>query len=55
MRRLLVGIAAIVVTLPFTCIVLFVSFYLWFGVASIEGTAGNPTESVPILFSTPQP
>jgi len=54
MRRLLVRIAAIVVTLLLACIALFVLFYLWFGVAWIEGGTIS-TESVTVVSITPQP
>ena len=54
MRRLLVCIAAIVVTLLLACIALFVLFKLWFGVAWIEGSTIS-TESVTVVPITPQP
>lgn len=54
MRRFVFCILTISGAIVLACIVLFVVFYLWFGVAWIEGGTIS-TESVTVVSITPQP
>jgi hypothetical protein len=55
MRRFVFWILTLGGAIVLACIVLFVVFYLWFGVAPIEGVSVSATESVPIVSLTPPP
>lgn len=54
MRRFVFWILTLSGAIVLACITLFVVFYLWFGVAWIEGSTIS-TESVTIVPITPQP
>ncbi|MCX2728383.1 hypothetical protein OO015_12870 [Thermomicrobium sp. 4228-Ro] len=54
MRRFVFWIVTLSGAIVLACVVLFVAFYLWFGVARIEGSTIS-TESVTVVSITPQP
>jgi len=54
MRRFVFWILTLSGAIVLACITLFVVFYLWFGVAWIEGSTIS-TESVTVVSITPQP